>query len=247
MLRNTVCEYRLIILFVTIALMAVAVRSQTAKEFTIVAFGDSITAPRKGVTTYSDLLREEYGGKGVKVINAGVGGNTTAHAKARFEKDVLAQDPDLVIVQFGNNDSAVDVWKTPPAKEPRVALEEYERNLREIVSTLKKRGSKVILVTPLPTRWTEKLKQMYGKPPYDPADPNGFNFLKAKYVKTLKKIGAAEKVPVIDLYSVYHKYDSTEGRTMDELFLDGMHPNNKGHRIEADLLVKEIRKLKLHI
>jgi len=86
------------------------------KKFTIVAFGDSITAPRKNIVVYSDLLRKEFAGKNVDVINAGIGGNTTAHALARFEKDVLARDPDLVIMQFGNNDSSIDVWKEPHAE-----------------------------------------------------------------------------------------------------------------------------------
>lgn len=215
------------------------------KQFTIVAFGDSITAPRENIVVYSDLLRKEFEGRNVNVINAGIGGNTTAHGKARFEKDVLAREPDLVIMQFGNNDSAVDVWKDPPADKPRVSITDYEKNLREMISTLKKRGAKVILVTPLPTRWTPKLKNMYGKPPYDPNDPNGFNFQKKKYIAKLKKIAKDEKVPLIDLFSVYFDYDRREGQTMDELFIDGMHPNNKGQQIEADLLIRQIEKMKL--
>ncbi|MCC6328411.1 MAG: hypothetical protein IT174_07840 [Acidobacteria bacterium] len=229
--------------------MGLAAFSQSAesKKLTIVSFGDSITAPRKGVVTYSDVLRETFSGKNVEVINAGIGGNTTDHAKKRFEKDVLAKSPDLVIIQFGNNDSAVDVWKDPPATGPRVPLADYVKNLSEMITTLRAGNVKVILVTPLPTRWTEKLRGMYGKPPYDPADPDGFNFMKKDYVAALKSIGKKNRVPVIDLFSVYHRYGKETGRSMDELFTDGMHPNSEGHRIEAELLIKEIKKLKLGI
>ncbi|MGE3384876.1 MAG: SGNH/GDSL hydrolase family protein [Pyrinomonadaceae bacterium] len=236
-------------ILITIILTGPAVFTQatTSKNFTIVAFGDSITAPRKGVVTYSDVMRERLKDKKVDVINAGIGGNTTEHARKRFETDVLAHSPDLVIMQFGNNDSAVDVWKDPPATQPRVPLETYIRNLRAMIDVLRSRGSRVILVTPLPTRWTEKLKGMYGKPPYDPADPNGFNFMKKEYVAALKSLAAESKIPLVDLYSEYFKFGRNSGRSMDALFTDGMHPNDEGHRMEADLLLKEIKKLKLGI
>lgn len=230
----------------TILLVVSASVLAQSEPLKIVAFGDSITAPRKGLTVYSDILQEEFG-DAAKVINAGIGGNTTAHAIARFEKDVLAHEPDLVIMQFGNNDSAVDVWKDPPAEEPRVSLKDYEKNLRKMIKAIKKKGAKIILVTPLPTRWTPKLKEMYGKPPYDPNDPNGFNFMKTKYVGKLRKIAKSEKLPLIDLYAKYFEFDAAEGQTMDELFVDGMHPNNKGHRIEAELLIKQIRAMSLGI
>lgn len=239
--------FLVVLLTVILACMPALSQDDGPKKLKIVAFGDSITAQRKGVITYSEVLREELKDKNVEVINAGIGGNTTEHARKRFEKDVLAHAPDLVIMQFGNNDSAVDVWKDPPATGPRVPLEEYVRNLGEMITTLKTNKAKVILVTPLPTRWTEKLKGMYGKPPYDPADPDGFNFMKKEYVAALKKLASEKNVPLIDLYSVYYQYARKNGRSMDELFTDGMHPNSQGQRIEAELLLKEIRKMKLGI
>jgi lysophospholipase L1-like esterase len=246
-MKNKVVNlFGVLTIFVLISLATFSQATESNK-LTIVAFGDSITAPRKGVVTYSDLLREALTSKNVEVINAGIGGNTTEHAKKRFEKDVLAHSPDIVIIQFGNNDAAVDVWKDPPATGPRVPLEDYVKNLSEMITTLKTRKAKVILVTPLPTRWTEKLRGMYGKPPYDPSDPDGFNFLKKDYVAALKTLGAQNKVPVIDLYSAYYRHAGKKGRSMDELFTDGMHPNDQGQRIEAELLLKEIKKLELGI
>jgi len=86
---------------------------------------------------------------------------------------------------------------------------------------------------------------MYGKPLYNPNDPNGFNFQKKEYIAKLKHIAKDERVPLIDLFSVYFEYDRGHGQTMDELFIDGMHPNNKGQQIEADLLIRQIEKMKL--
>jgi len=229
------------------AFAALGANNSTAQTKTIVAFGDSITAPRKNVTTYSDLIREEFQKKhfDIKVINAGVPGDTTAKAKARFEKDVLARNPDLVIIQLGTNDAAVDVWKKPPATASRVPIGDYEQNLREFIITLKVRKAKIILVTPPPTRWTEKLKKMYGKPPYNPNDEDGFNVILKNYVQSIRKVAKEENVVLIDLNKEYYKYHKVKGRTMDDLLLDGMHPNNKGQELEAELLLKRIKRLDL--
>lgn len=69
----------------------------------IICFGDSITEgyrvgyESKYPTILSKLL-------GMQVINAGVSGNTTADALSRLKKDVIDQNPRLVIVELGGND-----------------------------------------------------------------------------------------------------------------------------------------------
>ncbi|MEZ5344948.1 MAG: SGNH/GDSL hydrolase family protein [Pyrinomonadaceae bacterium] len=227
------------------ALTLMIFTNATAQEKVIVAFGDSITAPRKNVVTYSDVIRSEFEKKGlnVKVINSGVGGNTTEHAKKRFEKDVLAHKPDLVILQLGTNDAAIDVWKDPPATESRVAIDVFEKNLRDFIKAIRAQNGKVILVTPPPKRWTEKMKGMYGKPPFDTEDEDGWNLILKRYVTRIKNIAKDEKVILLDLNKAYYKYHKKKGQSMDDLFLDGLHPNSKGQKIEADLLLKLLKKM----
>ena len=226
---------------VLILLLVVNIAAQTK---TIVTFGDSITAKRKGVKVYSDLIKEEFDKKGipVNVVNKGINGNTTDHAKARFQKDVLDEDPDLVIIQL-TNDSAYDVWKDPPATKPRVDIKVYEKNLRSFIKALKKRRSKVILVVPPPLVWTEKLIGMYGKPPFDPTKRDGFNVSLKRYNKAIRKIARSEKVPLMDLFKI--RNTCIKGQTMDDLLPDGMHPNSEGQKIEADLLINIIKKMDL--
>ena len=105
---------------------------------------------------YANCLARELPAKGIKaeIINAGIGGNTTQMAMSRFDKDVLQKNPDLVVIQFGINDSAVDVWKTPPATESRVSKKKYIQNLEKLVETLKTRKCEVILMTPNRMCWT---------------------------------------------------------------------------------------------
>jgi len=62
-----------------------------------------------------------------RVINKGIGGNTSAQGFDRFCDDVLPYLPGLLLVEFGFNDANVKDWSI----EPRVSLEEFVRNLRE--------------------------------------------------------------------------------------------------------------------
>ncbi len=175
------------------------------------------------------------------MINAGVGGNTTEHAKARFQKDVLRRTPDVVVIQFGINDAAVDVWKNPPATQSRVSLEQYEANLRYFVKSLQVKGSRVILMTPNPMRWTPKLKQFYGRPPYQPDAVDGFNVRLRLYVEVVRKIAKRESLPLIDVYQLFEKAGKEEGQSVRDLLLDGMHPNDQGHLLIAEELAHQLK------
>ena len=217
---------------------------QVKQTKTIVVFGDSTTATRGKLEIYANCLARELPAKGIKaeIVNAGIGGHNTENATSRFEKDVLEKNPDLVVIQFGINDSAIDVWKTPPATEPRVPKEKYIKNLEKFVETLRTRKCKVILMTPNQMCWTQKLKETYGKPPYLPDDPDGFNITLREYAEAVRQIAEKHKIPLVDVYEAYSAYGKVEQQSVNDLLLDGMHPNEKGHRIVADLLIKEIVK-----
>ncbi len=209
-------------------------------DHTVIGFGDSTTAPRPedGVTVYCDMLRDELPRYGItgSVLNKGIGGNTTTMGMARFQTDVRAHDPDLVVIQFGLNDAAVDVWKTPPATQSRVSLSTYTSNITSFVQTLKSDGAQVVLMTTNPARWTDELLGLYGSAPYDPNDPMGFNTILVNYNQAVRSIAAAESVPLVDVYNMYLAYDQVAGQSMDDLLVDGMHPNTQGQRLVGDAL-----------
>jgi lysophospholipase L1-like esterase len=209
---------------------------------TIVAFGDSTTAPRGRTEVYATLLANElsFEGGDVRVINAGVGGNTTAQAKTRFEKDVLEHKPDVVIIQFGINDSAVDVWKSPPATGPRVALADYRKNLTGMVQTLKERGTRVVLMTPNALYWTPTLLKLYSGPPYFPEDADGMNVVLRDYAEAVRGIARDEGVGLLDIFEAFKKSDQLPGRKPGWLCGDGMHPDDDGHRLVANLLIEHL-------
>ena len=222
-----------------LALLAATAVALEAGQTKIVAFGDSTTAPRGRSKVYTHLLQKRLPAKGVpaRVRNAGVPADTTATARARFDRDVLGRRPDIVIVQFGINDAMVDVWKG--AKQPRVAPDIYRKNLLYFVETLRSRGAAVVLMTPNPMRWTDKTRELYAKPPYDPDDPEGFNVVLTGYVEIVREIAEKEKLPLIDVFEAFQEFAGGP----EELLDDGMHPNNAGHELIADLLVPAIVKM----
>jgi len=86
---------------------------QTSEPGTVavVALGDSIAAGSPGPASdawpalLAALLRAGHPEVAWRVVNAGVPGNTAPLGYARFDSDVAAADPRLVLIAFGLNDS----------------------------------------------------------------------------------------------------------------------------------------------
>ena len=214
----------------------------TAGAHTLVVFGDSVTAPRAKVSVYAQVLAEAllFEGKKAGVVNAGVPGNTTAQALKRLETDVLQKRPDAVVMLFGINDAAVDVWKNPPASAPRVPLEEYRANLKNCVASVKATGARVVLMTPNPLSWSDTTRKLYGKPPYNPADPDGFNLLLRDYAGAVRELAREEKVALVDLFELFNAEAGKDAANISRLIPDGMHPNTEGHSRIAEALLKTL-------
>ncbi len=211
--------------------------------YTIVAFGDSTTAERDGVEVYSAILTREVriADVPVQVLNRGVPKNTTADARARFQADVLDQDPKAVIIQLGINDAAIDVWERPPREHPRVGLKEFAENLEYFITTSRQKGIRVILMTPNPLRWTPLLVELYGKPPFRVEDHNGLNVSLDHYVEAVRRIAALHDVELIDIHAELENGERLHGRAVSDYLLDGIHPNQKGHRLVAELLTSHLQ------
>ncbi|MBV8830300.1 MAG: arylesterase, partial [Acidobacteriaceae bacterium] len=94
---------------------------------TIVAFGDSLTAGVAG-RSYPDELQDllQTHGYRYRVDNQGVSGDTTTDGLARIE-NVIAEHPDLVILEFGGNDGLRGL----PIEATRKNLETMIRRIQE--------------------------------------------------------------------------------------------------------------------
>tara|TARA_R110001592_G_scaffold276462_2_gene543570 strand:+ start:53 stop:757 length:705 start_codon:yes stop_codon:yes gene_type:complete len=177
----------------------------------VVCFGDSITAG-----AYPDLLGEMDGR--FEIISAGVGGNTTGAGLKRMETDVLAKDPDVVLIMFGTNDS---VLRGP--KQYRTPGPAFKENLQSMVDQCREKGATPILATLLPIMETP----YYTRHPKEYYDPDGgLQAIVARYRAITIALAEELKVPVVDMNQLI---------AGDETHLkpDGVHPNGAGEKAIA--------------
>jgi lysophospholipase L1-like esterase len=216
----------------------------------IIMFGDSTTAPRGAVKVYAGLMQAALreSDDAPDIHNAGVPSNTTVDALKRIQADVLAHRPRIVVMQFGINDSTVDVWKKPPATQPRVSLEAYIANCRRLISLVQDAGARVILMTTNPLRWSPRMRELYGRPPYNPEAEDGFEapFL-LRYNEAVRSLARELALPLVDVHAAYPAFAKKHQTDVAGLLPDGIHPGDLGHQLVAGLLLPVLlEQLRLH-
>jgi lysophospholipase L1-like esterase len=227
--------------------------SPAHKTLRIVALGDSTTAtaldwapPIKEV--YADCLPRSLAAHGISatVVNAGIGDTTTRDALARLDRDVRSHHPDLVVIQFGINDSWIDVDQGSTAA--RLTRTEYRDNLGKIIAILKSDGAQVVLMTPNPMRWADPyyikaFEEHSGL--LDTHAPRGIDRLLDLYAADVRDVAHQEQVPLVDVFAAFEDYGKVPGHSIDELLLagDGIHPNQAGQHLVCKLLTDRIAAL----
>jgi len=207
----------------------------------IVAFGDSTTSDEYIVeNVYSKNLSFLFADSGlnIEIINSGISGNTTEDALLRFNEDVLEHEPDLVIIQFGINDSYVDNFEGNT--KPFIPISRYRENLEYFINNLKEKNIKIILMTPNPLRWTDELKLICGQEPFNINDPKGLNLYVEKFAQVVRDVAKKQGITFVDIYNIFENSESNNKVKVCDLLLDGIHPNEKAHKIIADSLFKTI-------
>lgn len=219
----------------------------------IVALGDSTTATAQDWApsikeVYADCLPGSLAAHGIEatVVNAGIGDTTTRDAVARLDRDVRSHHPNLVVVQFGINDSWIDADEGKTA--PRLTRAEYRENLSKIIGTLRADGARVVLMTPNPMRWADPyyIKAFQEHPGLlDSSAPRGIDRLLDEYVDNVREVAASEKVQLIDVFAAFEDHGKQPGQSIDELLLagDGIHPSQAGQHLVCRLLTERIAEM----
>ncbi|NQV87678.1 MAG: endonuclease/exonuclease/phosphatase family protein [Woeseiaceae bacterium] len=215
----------------------------------IVAFGDSTTAvydwPTSAGEVYAQCLPKTLVEHGVRaeLINAGIGNTTTREGRERLDTDVRSHAPDIVIIQFGINDSWIDA--DLGQTKPRLTRDEYRDNLHYFIDTLRKDGADIILMTPNPMRWSDPFYiDVFSQIPglLDTSQERGINALLDPYAQDVRDVAKDEKVALIDVFTVFEDYDSQSGKSINDLLIagDGIHPNAEGQHLVCELLTAQI-------
>lgn len=205
----------------------------------IVFFGDSITARWPSVErVFAQRVPELLAQQGIvcDAVISGMGSSHSGrledndfakvrHGLERFEAEVLAHDPDIVVIGFGTNDAYID--SNIPTGDSRISLEKYEANLAYMIRALQERGVKVILRTPCPFAFPED--RMYQDKRLQ------------QYARVVRGLARRYRTGLSDNYKLFKSYGASQDGYM-RFFPDGVHPNDEGHALIAQSVAKEIRK-----
>ena len=184
----------------------------------VVFFGDSIT---------DNWSKAGYGGffPGKPYVNRGIGGQTTSQMLVRFRADVLALDPDVVVILAGTNDVA--------GNSGPIAPEAIENNLASMAELAKAHGVRVVLASILPV--ADDKRDAAGQAVIRTTD---------RPAATLRAINAWMSDYARRNGHVYLDYASAvadaSGAFKADLNGDGLHPNAAGYAVMAPLAEKAI-------
>lgn len=212
-------------------------RSMLLKFGEKIAFlGDSITAGGARKNGYVTLTMEALNHEGLKLthIPAGKSGNRSKDMLARLDASVLSKDPDWMVLSCGVN----DVWHFTLTLGKRtfkgIPLEDYEKNIREILKQAKAADIKVVILT----------STMIGE---DPEKETNKKLI--PYNEFLRKVAKEKNLPLVDLSKDMHaaleKIPDEKGKARmfgepkyernikNKLTTDGCHMNLLGNVMMA--------------
>lgn len=205
------------------------------KGDTIVALGDSITDDLQGwFNILQHVLEIGLEDPDFTFINSGVSYDTSTDALKRINRDVLAHEPDWVIVALGTFD-AQRLHVAPD--RPLVSLADYWENLNTIESVVSEvTDNPLIWMTPPPVI-SEMLQQI-----------RLFHFdLFEEDLSRIREILAGKKGYIIDPLGerMNDKDDSVEEQEEEKVgpaawnyLSDGLHPSLSGHSNTVKELIR---------
>lgn len=184
-------------------------QSRNHKQITAVLLGNSITDHWAKI--HPEFFREN------NFIGRGISGQVTSQMLCRFQADVIALRPKMVIIMAGTNDIAQN--------NGYITLQHILQNIQSMCDLARKHRIKPILCTCLPAigfTWRPELR---------PAeDIKQLNRMIQAYAKQ-------EKIQFIDYYSALV---DEHGGLPKQYAEDGVHPNMAGYTIMEKILLKNL-------
>lgn len=172
------------------------------------------------VRIIDNMINAWYPDLRVRISNTGIAGHTSRDLLNRFDADVCALNPDWVSILIGIN----DVWRffdAPALTDIQVGIEEYEKNLEEMIVRIK-----------------DKVKGVFILSPYY-MEPNCEDMMRKKmgeYAAVARKLAEKHGCEYVDFQSVYDNF--LKYRHSSFINWDRVHPNQIG----ATLMAKEFLK-----
>jgi lysophospholipase L1-like esterase len=188
---------------------------------TIVCHGDSLTEGSDINKNYTwPLLVENK--VNVKVVNSGIGGDTSAGLLSRFYDDVVRHRPEIVLILGGTN----DLWWD-------LDINLIQANIFAMACQAQYHNIAPVVGLPLPLYMDNILRQEMMAP------VAGWQKCEQKLGELIDALAFSAKESDIDCLDFYHQFLDTDGSVLGKYFLeDGLHPNRQGHLLMAEKLVE---------
>ncbi len=163
------------------------------------------------------------------LVGAGIGGNKVYDLYLRMEEDVLSKSPDIVVIYVGVN----DVWHKKTFGTGTDA-DKFEKFYRAIITKLQANNAKVVICTPATIGEKKDFSNELD------GDLN-------KYSNIIRDIGADLHIPLVDLRKSFLNYETannTDNLDKGILTTDGVHLNEKGNQMVAELMWNILKEVK---
>jgi len=187
----------------------------------IVAHGHSVPAgyfvtPRvETFNSYPHLLhaalKERFPNAVINVIVTAKGGEQSEQGAARFERDVLGHNPDVLLIDYGLNDRALP-------------LDRAEKAWSSMIEKAKAKNIEVLLLTPTGDARVDINN-----------DGDDLN----QRANQIRGLAVRHEVGLVDSYAAFKAYvNEGEGHKLADLMSMYVHPNRKGHEIVTTKLLE---------
>jgi len=154
-------------------------------------------------------LKERHTNAVINVIVTAIGGENSASGARRFEKDVLAHNPDIITIDYALNDRGL-------------GLDAARKAWATMIELAQAKGIKIILLTPTPDI-NAKLD--------NPDDPLN------QHAAQIRGLARQYNVALADSLAAFKAYLANGGRLKD-LMAQVNHPNRQGHDLVAAELLQ---------
>lgn len=205
------------------------------KKTKVIFFGDSITElgvkrdKYVGYILKMDSMLKVQNNNNYEFEGEGVSGNKIYDLYLRMEEDVLAKTPDVVVIFVGVN----DVWHKTLLGTGTDA-DKFEKFYQAIIKKLQDKNIKVLVCTPAVVGEKNDMSN-----PLD-GDLN-------RYSNIIRDLAKKNNLPLIDLrkkYQDYLKDNNPNNEAKNILTYDGVHMNDKGNQVLADMMWKAVKEVK---
>ena len=181
---------------------------------------------RGWTTVLANRIHLAYPERQIRYINAGVGGNSSRQMLMRFDGDVLAHQPQWLMLSAG----VVEVRRIyqMDRESDRVSLDEYRKNLSMMVSSALNVGTHVILLEPTP-----HAQPVTDGPPE--VTLQEVNDLMRKYAMTMWQVAQDTQVGFVPLFEKFLKIENRLAGQAS-LYADEVHLNARGELLYSQIV-----------